>query len=512
MCSASSKVNIWAGDHHVFRFNNPEEVRKQRDRIAKSHMHISMSANDLVEGTGNATPATRPDSPVSEHSGEVDWTFAQREAALAQLQNLDPTLDSLPDEDLNKLYERITKVKSMRDMTSKGRPESSLSQLDDVWSEAGRPLASEALTDDTSVDHGPSPELTDSLREMQGQLENQRLEFETRLQAISESSEAEDLKVEKDHMVQQLKAVQAQMKRILDMRLRGAVDPSFVPYEPTIYTAKELRLIRKVLDRWRSHRSFSMAEVVLSHAVLLKEANVLSKELGKDVSYNFTIAAGGALAAPVSALGGISGLDEFGDVADPVLASATQPSVAVKVLDKVHTAIYCWSMDRMQQQVQRMRNLTTFIDRPSYSQHFSSNEPFFDSPPPEYSFIGNALISLAPVYRRMPCTMTVPIFCRYTCEAIGSCRIDLKFVNMQPSKMANGSASSTRSSSPLPGMATNTGTKLAFFLTVDNVRGLSSHDFSSLHMQVRLSSFMGPSTPKEQLFASNAVDLDNASL
>src|SRR5580698_4104794 len=105
----------------------------------------------------------------------------------------------------------------------------------------------------------------------------------------------------------------------------------------------------------------------------------------------------------MSAIDTIGGLDEFGDVTDPILASVTQPSVAIKVLDKRHNAIYTWSLDRLQQQLQRMRNLTTYIDRPSYTQHFSSDKPFYDSPPPEYSFIGNALISLAPVSRRLSC-------------------------------------------------------------------------------------------------------------
>lgn len=218
----------------------------------------------------------------AEAGGEVDWTYAQREAALAQLHGLDPTLDNLPDEDLNKLFERITKVKSMRDhgsvkLNGTLRPESSLSQLDDVWSEAGgRPFSSDFLTDDTSLDNGAGGlEVSQSLKDMQGELEAQRVEFESRLEAISESTEAEDLKVEKQHMEQQLKMVQAQMKRMFDMRARGTADLDFVPFEPIIFSARELRLIRKVLDRWRSHRSFSMAEIVLQHAVLIKEANVL---------------------------------------------------------------------------------------------------------------------------------------------------------------------------------------------------------------------------------------------
>lgn len=237
-----------------------------------------------------------------------------------------------------------------------------------------------------------------------------------------------------------------------------------------------------------------------------------SKELGKDVSYNFTISAGGSLGAPSSAVDTIAGLDEFGDVADPVLASATQPSVAVKVLDKRHNAIYTWSLDRLQQQLQRMRNLTTYIDRPSYTQHFSSDEPFYDMPPPEYCFIGNALISLAPLSRRLSSTSTVPIFCRYTAEAIGSCRVDIKIVNVVlSSKYANGSTSSTRSSSPVPGTVPP-GSKLSFFLTIDSVKGLSSHDFSAIHLQVRLSSFVGPTVVTEEVFPSTAVDIETNTL
>jgi kinesin family protein 1 len=168
-------------------------------------------------------------------------------------------------------------VKNIRDHNLKHRPESSLSQADDVWSESGRPFSSDALTDDTSVDAGPShgsPD-ADALKEVQNQLETQRQEFESRLQAISESTEAEDLKDEKDHMQHQLKLVQIQMRRLLDARARGETELESEVYEPTLYSAKQLRLIRKVLDKWRAHRSFSMAETVLSAAVLIKEANVI---------------------------------------------------------------------------------------------------------------------------------------------------------------------------------------------------------------------------------------------
>ena len=250
----------------MFRFNNPEEVRKQRDRAtAKSNLQNSISASDLEGGE-----STRPDSPTSS-TGEidVDWTFAKREAAFARL-GLDPALDSLPDDDLNKLFEKITRVKTMRD--HKHRPDSSLSHAEDVWSENGRPLSSDALTDDTSLYTGPgqgTPTIDEPLKEVQNQLE-------TRLQEIGEGpTEAEDLRVEKDHMEHQLRLIRAQMRRLIDARARGEVDAEAMAFEPVIYTARQLRLIRKVLDKWRAHRSFSMAEVILSNAVMIKEANII---------------------------------------------------------------------------------------------------------------------------------------------------------------------------------------------------------------------------------------------
>jgi kinesin family protein 1 len=268
-----SGFRIILGDHHVFRFNNPEEVRKQRDKQRAATLPVNMNG-DTDDPSTTGTPITRPDSPISTVA-DVDWNFAKREAAL-RLAGLDP--DNMPDQELDQLYERITKVKTLREHRFKPRPDSSmsLSQLDDVWSEMGRPLAgsSEILTDDTSLlDGGGTHE--EQMKEMQGQLEAQRAEFESRLQSIGEGTEAEDLKVEKEHMQHQLTLVQAQMMRLLEMRSRGAIDEHVEVFEPVIYTAKQLRLIRKVLDKWRAHRSFSMAETVLSSAVLVKEANIL---------------------------------------------------------------------------------------------------------------------------------------------------------------------------------------------------------------------------------------------
>ncbi len=135
-----------------------------------------------------------------------------------------------------------------------------------MWSEGGRPPPSE-LTDDTSVDAGPSrgsPALEGSRRGEQGLLE-----------FGEPSAQVEDLKAEKEHIERQLRLAHIQLKRAKQNMSRGEKDSEGLDFEPVMYSAKQLRLIRKTLDNWRAHRAFSMAEVVLSSAVLVKEANII---------------------------------------------------------------------------------------------------------------------------------------------------------------------------------------------------------------------------------------------
>lgn len=102
-------------------------------------------------------------------------------------------------------------------------------------------------------------------------------------------------------------------------------------------------------------------------------------------------------------------------------------------------AVYLWTFDQFLLKLAKMRNVTSLLDKPwvqlsssleiskerskltfslcfqrSYSQHFSSDEPFYENPPPSYSFIGNALVSLAPLSRRISTSAVSPIFCRIT--------------------------------------------------------------------------------------------------
>lgn len=104
-----SGYRIILGDVHVFRFNHPEEVRKNRDskQILPSSLKDEINGNN---GNGHeeiATPSGRsspiPDRPPSPTASNIDWSYARREAVVAKLNGTDVDLEKLDDMQLNKL-------------------------------------------------------------------------------------------------------------------------------------------------------------------------------------------------------------------------------------------------------------------------------------------------------------------------------------------------------------------------------------------------------------------------
>lgn len=80
------------GDFHVFRFNDPATVRKERQKMASSASMDALS--------GEHFPLNRVDSPGL--SGEMmDWNAAKREMA---------NIEKMGDQDLDKLFDDIVSL------------------------------------------------------------------------------------------------------------------------------------------------------------------------------------------------------------------------------------------------------------------------------------------------------------------------------------------------------------------------------------------------------------------
>lgn len=241
--------------------------------------------------------------------------------------------------------------------------------------------------------------------------------------------------------------------------------------------------------------------------------------MGRNMTYNFSITQG-PIITPMSALDDLGGIIEFDDLSDGS-TTINSPQVMVKVIDHESTcelapgqaltqpAVYTWNLHRFQQQLVKMRQVLAVKDKPNYSVHLSLHTPFGDSPTPSFSYVGAAQVPLRLLANQMSYVVTVPIFCPYTMEAIGSCRVDFKCTGIVRSGIA------TPDSGTIGGPAVSSapfGHKFAFTVTVDSVKGLSAGDFTEVHAQTRLSSLVGPAIASEDTFASLPVDLDKNSV
>lgn len=486
-----SGYRVILGDFHVFRVNNPGEVRKARDRVK--------SATALSTGE-TAADSPRPDSPISEDGHDVDWTYARREAIMNHLNGQNVGLDHLSNEDLDRLFADISRVRNRKagGVSSSGfsRPESRLSSvMDDSESSSSmaRPFSLSTYTDDTSIDPWSG-------------VDGQTLDASSPTPSRFLGEQPPHI-LEKGTASKEADLLRATIKTYEDRFSRLPPEAAALLDEPAPLSDEQRRLVRDVLDRWRTKTKVSMTEDILSHAALLKEANVISRELGKATTYQFTVIDAAPLSNPTSSIEAVAGLTEYDDVADADLATGPKPCIAVKVFDRAHGSIYVWSLTKLQQRLHKMRNLYTFIDRPEYSQHFNWADPFYEIPAPSYTFVGASLVSLLPLTRRQSAKYEqTPIVSTLSDSIVGSCTVEVKFVSLTapPSRGQRGQTELQKNSSQLC-----VGHKLGVQLNVDNVTGLSQQSLAAVHLQLRLSSVAGLSIERDDTFASAPVQIDS---
>ncbi|GAA5927744.1 uncharacterized protein JCM15063_005982 [Sporobolomyces koalae] len=506
-----SGFRVILGDFHVFRFNHPEEVRKARE-TAKLRSPLLASPHD---DAGTSSPRLRPESPMPAAGENADWSYARREAVVARLNGKEVNLDALKDEDLNQLYSSILKVRhsrtsSVATSTASGdRPESRMSFLDSVTEDmddgeasssgaGSRPFSSGTwTTDQTSVADSTMtfsnlPDLYEKPFGIDG-FDN----FAERLPSTIETPDSpllptDDIKekeeLEKKEMETRLKKLEVKMetqrKRLEKIRkstpgsVAAQFDQLFEDEYPPL-TPEQARLAKKVLFKWRKLRTIKMAEDALSQAVMLKEANVLSRELQKGVSYQFAVI---EQEVPKSCIGQLAGLGDIEEDSDPALASSAKPCIGVKVLDRRHQTVTLWSLSRLRQRLDSMRNLYKWIDQPQYAQHFSLDDPFYESPPPPEGFclVGSITVSLIPLLRGLSSTQTAQILSPHIADPIGSCRISIQF--------ENGALGSCLAE----------GVTLPIRVTVDQVRGIDKTEFAAAHLQLSSSTFFGSASSESE--------------
>ncbi|KAA1070348.1 kinesin-like protein Klp8 [Puccinia graminis f. sp. tritici] len=526
-----SGYRVILGDYHIFRFNHPEEVRKHREKVnTASEPGAELRSPLTNDHNGSASPLHRPDTPTSSSVIDPqDYHYARREAVISKLNGTEVNLDEMDEAEFEKLFDDVVRLRMQRKVgTSVSGRESRMSYIseeEDILSASHRPPSgSTFVTDDTSVAGSIFNDLELTIPEEGNQLKRSPSDL-----ASNGAIETEHLRLEKEQVENQMKELKEEMEQKLEVQkqmfqkkvkklrtksMQFNHNDLDIAFELEDWTPQERHLARISIKRWKKLNRVKIAEKLLRKAVILKEANVISRELNKMVTYQFIIVDRSPLELTTSALESIKGLSEFDDVSDPELSDrSNRPCIGIKVLDKRHRSVYIWSLDKLETRVSQMRNLFNFIDKPEFSQHFNWEDPFYDPSPPLYSFIAHAFIPLGPIYRNTPIKTTLSLYSPYTLASIGTCRIQIRTIGIAPPARTgillnspNGTIQPTVNESLCPLVDD---AKITLEIIIDEVVGLTSRDFSSVHCQFRASSITGvlKDGTEDHVWSSKAFDL-----
>lgn len=445
---------IILGDFHIFRFNHPLEARAERKEqsllrqtVTNTQLGSPVPRPSHSRGTSRAElevdgELSRSESPTPggrDGGQDSDWSYARREAASAIL-GADQKILHLTDEELDSLFDDVQRVRAVR----KGRPESRLFGPDDEDFESISSYAirdkymSNGTIENFSMDSAttfpgtPSPDGADNA--MQVKLDKQKEDFQEQLRAAETTSihDVEELRLEKERMETALRVAkdkfQLQLKEQQDAfeQELKKISKSPVPCTNengfTGLSDKEKALAERAMTQWRKAKYVRLAETVLQYAGILKEAQIMSQTMEKQVYFQFTVVGQGhdMCSSYDLVLSGIGG-DE-----DPTLDDAAKPCVAVRVIDYKHCVIRLWSLEKLEIRVQNMRRMHQYMNRPDYIRHFQLENPFTEPYLPQFSLVGEADVPLTAVFEARVYDYAVEVISIYTHEAIGMIKLSLE--------------------------------------------------------------------------------------
>ncbi|KAI0179240.1 kinesin heavy chain [Hypoxylon sp. FL1284] len=447
-----SGYRVILGDFHIFRFNHPLEARAERDENRQSLLRQSVTANQLqnfdrnspsprpghersISKAGSEFGESRPDSPAR-MGRDSDWSLARREAAGAIL-GTDKNLQSLTDEELNALFEDVQRARAERVNDREGD--------EDLESNTSYPIREKYMSTgtidnlslDTALTMPSTPragEADDRLKEMrenmQTQLEKQKDEYQGQLKSAGAANvEVEEIKKEKVRMEETLTQLKVDMQKQLEVQKQEfeakieKLDPLKRPKAKQKLSEEEIAKAKKAIDHWRGRHYVQMAEAVLQHAATLKEAQIMSEELGENVVFQFTVVGigHGRCSSYDMVLNDVPSEGE-----DVALDEAQKPCVGVRVVDYKNTVVHLWSIEKLHERVRQMRQMHQYLDQPEYSQHFKLDNPFVENCMPEYSLVGEVDVPLSAVFDSRVQDFTLDVLSPHTSHAIGIIKLSLE--------------------------------------------------------------------------------------
>ncbi|KAI9790140.1 MAG: kinesin-like protein Klp8 [Peltula sp. TS41687] len=455
-----SGYRIILGDFHIFRFNHPEEARAELAEHSLLRRSVTTGPYEspgprLTNGMAHArteskadtsymvSEGERPDSPAPNHksSRDSDWAFARREAAHAIL-GPDQKISHLTDDELDVLFEEVHRVRAVR----KARPESRLDFEEDVDSVTSFPVrekytsigTSDNLSLDTAITLPSTPQPNeaderwriaqeDIANGLNKQPENNQEQPNT---PDAANADIDEIHAVKDRLEEALRTANEEGQDKFDQQGRasetqveamGSSQKRTSDYS-TRLSGEGLALVHWVLEHWRRQKYVRMAESILQHAGMLKEAQVMSHEMDKNVFFQSAIVGTGHTfeSSYDLVLNGISG------EGDEALETAAKPCAGVRVLDLKNSVVYLWSFEKLQRRMRLMRQMHQYMDRPEYLQHLNLANPFSESFVPQYSLIGDADVPLSAVFELRVQDFSLDVMSPYTFGVVGIIKLSLE--------------------------------------------------------------------------------------
>ena len=181
---------------------------------------------------------------------------------------------------------------------------------------------------------------------------------------------------------------------------------------------------KEAVARWRAPSLLQLAEQILAHAALVKEANVLSRWLELGVSFQCALP---DRALACSALEGILG-DAAEDIRGDAELSPRRLSIVVRVLDYGQLLVHYWSLPRLERHVRAMARVRAMCTHPGAAYHIEPRRVLqLDSVSP-FAHVGSLLLPLGMVVQGSEFVHHVPIRSMLTDDVLGQCEVALHHV------------------------------------------------------------------------------------
>ncbi|CAH1972059.1 unnamed protein product [Acanthoscelides obtectus] len=160
------------------------------------------------------------------------------------------------------------------------------------------------------------------------------------------------------------------------------------------WTEKEYELAANAWRKWKHHQFTSLRDDLWGNAIFLKEANAISVELKKKVQFQFTLLTD-TLYSPLPAdLKPVAEYDQDDDAPIP------RTIVAVEVQDIKNGATHYWSLDKLRQRLELMREMyhneaELSPTSPDYNvESLTGGDPFYDRFP-WFRLVGRGFVYLS---------------------------------------------------------------------------------------------------------------------